>query len=188
MLANRPATISAVVAGVLLGAVTSASGDLLATATISSAPNGGDFDYTISLTDTGTTNIGTFWFAWTPPGQPIEYDFLPSAPLATSQPAGWTGLISPGFPGTSIEYYNVSGNDISPGQTATFQFTSADTPAQLQGLAFGLFPITESFIYSGAPLVGTAARVDPVFVPEPSSLILAALSAIGFFWVARRSR
>ena len=35
----------------------------------------GDYRYTITLKDTGTTPIGTFWFAWVP-GE----DFLPSKP------------------------------------------------------------------------------------------------------------
>lgn len=162
-------------------AIAPAFGQLAGTATISSAPNGGNFDYTLSLTNTGTTNIGTFWFSWTPPGQPFEYDFLPSQPLSTSQPAGW--LVGPfaGFPGYSIQYYNSTGSLISPGQTATFQFTSPDSPATLQGTSFG-FPITTSFIYSGSPLVGTAAQVNPVFVvPEPSTVTLVALSMAGLF-------
>ena len=142
----RLVNLSVVMAVALLSGVTSAFGQLAATATISSVPNGGNFDYTILLTDTGTTDIATFWFAWTPPGQPIEYDFLPSLPLSTSQPTGWTGLISPGFPGNSIEYYNVSGSAISHGQTGTFHFTSSDSPAQLHGVVFGVFPVTESFV------------------------------------------
>ena len=150
----------------LLAAVP-AMGALSATATIFGVPNGAAYDYTVSVKDTGTTDIGTFWFAWTPPGAPIEYDFLPHAPSSANQPAGWVGLISGGFPGTSIEYYNVSGSPISPGQTATFQFTTTDSPATLQGSVFG-FPMTTSFIYEGAPEVGSFSRVDPAFVPEPS--------------------
>jgi hypothetical protein len=175
-------------AGMLFGGVASA-GSLAATATISSAPNpdGVHFDYTIKLTDTGTTDIGTFWFAWTAP--PVQYDLLPSSPLPTSRPPGWYGLVPHTFPGFSIEYYNVSGSAILPGQTETFDFTSSDSPAQLQGLALGAFPITLSFIYSGAPLVGPTAAVNPVFVPEPSSGVLSALGLIGMAaWDRRRKR
>jgi PEP-CTERM motif-containing protein len=181
--------IAAAVTGMLLGGMAPAFGQLAATATISSAPNGGNFDYTIVLTDTGTTNIGTFWFAWTPPGQPFEYDFLPSLPVSASQPANWTGIISAGFPGYSIEYYaNSAGSAILPGLTGTFHFTSSDSPADLQGLAFGFFPITESFIYAGFPEVGDAARVVPVFVPEPSSFVLAVLGLVGLVVWRRRKR
>jgi hypothetical protein len=162
--------------GLLMRGVVPAFGSLSASATISSVPDGGNFDYTIKVTDTGTSNIGTFWFAWTPPGDPVEYDFLPTPPTTAGQPAGWIGSISPGFPATSIEYYNVSGSPISTGQTDTFTFTSADSPTVLQGTQFGIFPITESFIYAGAPEVGSFAQVNPTFiVPEPASLTLVAL-------------
>jgi PEP-CTERM motif len=155
-----------------------AFGELAATATISAVANGPIFNYTISLTNTGSTNIGTFWFAWTPPGMPIEYDFLPSLPFAITQPAGWLGPASPGFPGNSIEFYNSTGSLLGPGQTDIFRFSSPDTPATLQGSTFG-FPNTTSFIYEGSPLIGSTARVNPVFfTPEPGSSY--ALLAIGF--------
>jgi len=128
------------------------------------------YDYQITLTNTGTTNIGTFWFAWTPPGDPTEYDFLPSLPTPTGEPAGWTGPASPGFPGNSIEYYNVSGSPIVPGQTGTFSFTSPDSPTILQGTSLG-FPITTSFIYAGMPEVGSFAQVSPVTLSVPPSSV-----------------
>lgn len=157
-------------------AISPAFGQLAGTATIFGTPDGPNYDYTISLKDTGTTDIGTFWFAWVPPGQPIEYDFLPSQPLSTTQPAGW--IVGPfaGFPGYSIEYYNSTGSLITPGQTATFTFNSPDSPTTLQGTTFG-FPDTISFIYAGAPEVGSAAQVNPAFVPEPATY---ALLAAGF--------
>lgn len=154
-----------------------AFGELMATARISAVANGPNFDYTISLTNTGSTNIGTFWFAWTPPGMPIEYDLLPSAPFSISQPTGWLGPASPGFPGYSIEFYNSSGSPLAPGQTGIFRFSSVDSPATLQGSTFG-FPNTTSFIYEGSPEVGSTARVNPAFVPEPGSTY--ALLAIGY--------
>jgi hypothetical protein len=162
-----------------------AFGQLTATATISSAPDGDNFDYSILVKDTGTTNIGTFWFAWTPPGQPFEYHFLPSAPLATIQPTGWVAPTQSGIPGYSIEFYNNSGSAITPGQTATFGFTSSATPAQLMGTSIG-FPITTSFIYTGFPEVGAAAQVSPVFVPEPTSFVLAAMAGLSCAFAARQ--
>src|SRR6476660_1352749 len=109
--------ILAIATGVLFWGVAPACAALTGTATISSAPNGANFDYTIVLTNTGTTNIGTFWFAWTPPGQPIEYDFLPSPANPTTFPSGWLGYDVPGFPGYSLEFYNYTGSNIAPGET-----------------------------------------------------------------------
>ena len=186
---HRAVKISAIATGVLLWGLAPAFAALTGTATISSVPNGGNFDYTIILTNTGTTNIGTFWFAWTPPGQPIEYDFLPSMPLSASQPANWTGVILSGFPGYSIEYFaNNAGSAIFPGLTGTFHFTSSDSPEDLQVLVLGAFPATRSFIYAGAPEVGDTFRVDPLFIPEPSSFILAAVAILGLVAFRWRKR
>lgn len=178
---------SLIVIALLCIAIAPAFGQLAATATISAIPNGSNFDYTISLTNTGTLNIGTFWFAWTPPGMPVEYDFLPSEPFSISQPTGWLGPASAGFPGFSIEYYNHGGSFIAPKETATFQFTSPDSPKTLQGSTFG-FPNTTSFIYAGDPEVGPTARVDPVFVPEPSTCVLVAIGCAGLLALRRRKQ
>jgi hypothetical protein len=179
---------SLIVMALLCIAIAPAFGQLAGTATISASPNGPNFNYTISLTNIGNVNIGTFWFGWTPPGMPIEYDLLPSVPFAISQPTGWLGPVSSnGFPGYSIEYYNSTGSLIAPGQTATFQFTSPDSPTTLQGSTFG-FPNTTSFIYSGNPLIGATARVNPVLVPEPSTYALLAAGCAGLLALRRRQQ
>src|SRR5437764_14888421 len=51
---------------------------LPASATISTPQTSAPFNYTITLNNTGTTDIGTFWFAWT--STPSTYDFLPTTP------------------------------------------------------------------------------------------------------------
>ncbi|MGN6369984.1 MAG: PEP-CTERM sorting domain-containing protein [Phycisphaerae bacterium] len=153
---------------------------LSATADIAlTSSTAGNNDYTVTVHNNGTTDIGTFWFAWTPPGDPIEYDFLPTPPSAATQPTGWVGLISSGFPGTSLEYYNLSGSPIAPGDSATFGFTTTDSQATLEGTKFG-FPITTSFIYEGFPLTGAFAQVNPTFVavPEPASMSLLGIAGL----------
>lgn len=188
---NRPRTgrrkSSLAVIALLCIAVAPAFAQLEATATISAIPDGANFDYTITLTNTGDSDIGTFWFAWTPPDMPAEYDFLPSAPFAINQPTGWFGNSSAGFPGYSIEYYNYTGSLIAPGDTGVFQFSSPDSPSTLQESTFG-FPNTTSFIYADQPEVGDTARVDPVFVPEPSTYSLLAISSAGLLALLYRRR
>jgi hypothetical protein len=54
----------------------------IATGTISfNQINGTTFHYSLSLTDAGTTSIGTFWFAWVP-GE----DFMPTSPANILSP------------------------------------------------------------------------------------------------------
>ena len=81
---NRPKSTSIhftllAVAGLLASAVSShAQG---AVATISGVPVSGGFDYTILLTDTGSTPLNSFWYGWTignfnlpsTPQQPCQY-------------------------------------------------------------------------------------------------------------------
>jgi hypothetical protein len=154
--------------------------DLAATAVVSTSSSAAPFDYTISVKNTGTADIGTFWFAWTP--TPASYDFLPSSPTGVSGPTNWAApVIHSGFPGDgySIEYYNNGGSPIAAGGTGLFHFTSNDSPNTLLGNAF--FPgnkITTSFIYSGFPEVGAATRLDASVAPEPASATLACIAAI----------
>ena len=59
-----------------------------------SLPSG--FQYNITLENTGTTDLGSFWFSWVP-----GIDFLPTAPNSVHSPAGWTANIitNPSFDG-----------------------------------------------------------------------------------------
>ena len=57
-----------------------------ASATITATQLGpSTYQYTVMLDDTGSTTIGTFWFAWVP-GE----DFLDTKPSSVTAPAGWT--------------------------------------------------------------------------------------------------
>ena len=176
-----PVAVVAFFAGTAKAALTlSASAQVALT---SSA--GGNNTYTITVNNTGTDNIGTFWFAWTPPGDPIEYDFLPTPPSAASGPTGWVAPNITAFPGTSIEFYNVSGNPIMPGQSGTFHFTTTDSVATLQGTTFG-FPNTTSFIYDGFPEVGATAQVNPTVTVAPEPASAGVLAVVGLGLLRRR--
>jgi len=155
-----------------------------ATATVSTTSTTSPYSYTITLDNTGTTNIGTLWFGWIP-----GYDFLSAAPTNISVPSGWTGFSDgPNFSGDgySLEMYNLSGSAIAPGAIGTFSFKSTASPAALEGAAQFLTqdPATTSFVYIGFPEGDPGAQFTPtVVVPEPASLTLL---SVGLLTTLRR--
>jgi hypothetical protein len=121
-----------------------------ASATINGVSAGnGTFNYTVSLTDTGTTSIGTYWFAWIP-GQ----DYLDTPPTNIVAPAGWSDVITNGGAGDgyAIRFIAGPGSELTTGNALNFSFTSTETPAQLAGNSsfHSTVPETTSFVYEGA--------------------------------------
>jgi hypothetical protein len=140
----------------------------------------GVFQYDLTLQNTGTTNIGTFWFSWIPGA-----GFMPATPSSVLSPAGWSDLITNG--GGSIQW--TTGSPLAAGGSLTsFQFDSTVTPANMAGV----FPgpglgtgdaITTSFIYIGAPFGDPGAQIvaTPAAVgvtPEPGTMSLAAIAIV----------
>jgi hypothetical protein len=111
----------------------------------------GDYQYTITLKDTGTTTIGTFWFAWIP-GE----DFMPVRPFSVALPAGWTDTITHMGPtdGYAILWTASSlSSELHPGQSKVFHFRSSATPAKMFGNStFYPHLVTTSFVYRTTPL------------------------------------
>jgi hypothetical protein len=107
----------------------------------------GNWQYTITLKDTGTTTIGTFWFAWIP-GE----DFMPVTPLSHPAPAGWTDMVTNGGPtdGFAIQYVASSTSSyLQPGQSKLFHFLSSATSAEMFGKS-KFYPttlVTTSVVY-----------------------------------------
>ena len=108
------------------------------------------YRYSVTLTDTGTTPIGTFWFSWLP-GQ----GYLPDIPTFVA-PAGWSGPITDGplpFNGHSILWTaNVPAAALQPNQPlAGFTFQSTVTPAILfaNSTIHPPTPVTTATVYSG---------------------------------------
>lgn len=182
----RPIALAAVGSVAVLAGNARAS--ISATADLSTAQTTAPYTYTVTLHNTGTTQIGTFWFAWTL--QPREYDFLPSIPTGLVAPAGWISPISHNAtPGDlyGIEYYNVSGSAIPVGGSALFQFTSNDSPATLAGPAwFPGFNVTHSVVYIGFPETDPGYNFDAVVVPAPGAMAIGAIAAASL--VRRRRR
>jgi len=157
---------------------------LSATATWTSQPDiqPGFYDYNVTVNNTGTTNISTYWFAWiAPPTFPVIYDLLPTVPTNVQSPNGnWIGsaIHDSFYPGYSIEWYTGSA-PIAPGQSLSgFKFTSDQTPAQIAGPSpeFTGFNEQASYVYIGASQTDSGAEFDatPAPTPEPAIGLLAA--------------
>ena len=155
-----------------------------ATATISSQQlSANNFKYTLSLTNTGTTNISTFWFGWVDYANVVVYDLLPDPANTVVSPTNWVGggVNDSIYGGDSVEWY--TGTPLTPGSTVSgFSFDSPDSPATIQGTSpeFGLYPTLESEVYVGEA-VGSSSQTDPGFIfgptvltPEPCMVLLAA--------------
>ena len=156
-----------------------------ASATISPeqlAPN--SYQYSLTLTNTGTTPIETFWFAWIP-----AYDLLPSNPTSFSSPSGWTGKNAPDSFGVASAQWVTTQNPLEPGHSLSgFVFDSPDSPSVINGTSafFGL-PVKQSYVYIGAPETDPGFALVPTTVtPEPSALGLLLIPAGLIFRRQRR--
>lgn len=146
----------------------------------------GLFCYDLTLTNTGTTTIGSFWFAWIPGA-----GFLSSPPSNVMDPAGWTDFVTNG--NTAIQW-DATGPLLAPGHSASgFQFDSLETPSQLMGTVPSGFgagdPITTAFVYIAAPLADPGfqlAATQATQAPEPATFGFGVL-AIGL-GLMRRAR
>lgn len=179
----------------LLLTVPSLASTLSATATYTGTADpvtAGVYDYSLTFNNTGTTNIGTFWFAWVPGG-----DFLAPKPISNSSPAGWTNgqFNNATNTGTSIRWVTTT-SPLLPGQSLSgLNFTSLETPHQLLGNVLtgtgAGGPILTSFVYIGAPFGDPGLSFVPVAqTPEPDSLFLMAtglLSGAGACYRRMRS-
>ena len=141
-----------------------------ASATISSQQLGpASYEYSMALTNTGTTPIGTYWYAWFP-----FYDLLPSAPTSIISPPGWTGTNAPDVFGVASARWVNTTTPLQPGQSlGGFKFDTPDSPATLAGTSFFGNPIQTSYVYIGAPQTDPGGVLIPsVVTPEPASAAL----------------
>jgi hypothetical protein len=137
-----------------------------AAATLSVIENAGTFDYTITLKDTGTTAIGSFWLAWVP-GE----NFLPDAPTGHGAPAGWTANpFDGGSFGSSIQFAASGTADyVQSGGTLTgFTFNSPDSPAVLEA---------DSTLFPGTPVLTSVAFEQGILSANSVQFVVACFAA-----------
>lgn len=129
----------------------------IATASIAVNGSGPEYTYTVTVNDTGSTTVGTFWFSWVP-GQ----DYMSAQPTSISSPAGWNAQVTTanysGLTGYAIEWQaNGSSSDLqSGGSSSSFSFNSTETPAQMAADSpFDGKPETATaVVYTGGALIG----------------------------------
>jgi len=155
--------------------------NITASGAISSTPDAANYDYSITLSNSGSSGaaVGTFWYAWI--AVPNE-DFLANRPISVTPPAGWTDSITNSgaddgygilFSASSSAYY------VQPGRSLDFKFTTADSPASVKGDSkfYPGTPVGTSFVYPKIPfsdgghqfVVTPAPTVTP---PPPVTLTL----------------
>ena len=144
------------------------------TATISGVAAGNSFDYTITLQNTGTNALNSFWYGWTTSG-----NNLPSAPSSAANSLGWSNDLS----GNSIKWTNSSGTALAPGASTAFTFVSSSSPS-----AITASPSGESVAYVGAidfsqGMAGDSTAVfSPTLVSSPILTLAVTSNSIILAW------
>ncbi len=189
----KASLIVAAVAAGSLAAANSAMATESASAIITAATAGSStWQYSLTLNNTGTTTIGTFWFAWVP-GQ----SYMTVNPTHVIAPSLWENgpdsqLVGGFEQGASIEFQATSSAGyLAAGKSLTgFSFDSTESPTDLFGSETFFnngspTPTTTSFVYSGGPFSDSGFDLTATPVPEPTTLILLALG--GIVLAARKS-
>ncbi len=134
----------------------------------------GVYTYDIHLTNTGSTTIGTLWYAWNP-GQ----NYLPTMPTNVMGPTGWNASVTHGgsTDGYGIRFLaQTSGDYLSPNDSESgFMFSTTDSPTVLDGqsVTYSGANIGDSFLYHAGAFSDSGTQITLQTVPEPSDFLLA---------------
>jgi hypothetical protein len=168
------------------------SAGLLATSTMTwTQLDATNYHYDLILNDTGTTTVGTFWFAWIP-GQ----NYMPTTPFNIAGPTSWTPVITGGGAGNghAVRWVAAVGVRLNPGDSQSgFGFDSATTPTEMAGNAvyFANPPVTTTVVYSAGAFSDAGLTftipLTAAATPEPSAIVLSSLGLAGLM-AARRKR
>jgi hypothetical protein len=173
---------AAAIAGLTLLTPTARAGDS-ASAVLSATPAMGGYLDQITLDDTGSTNLGSFWYSWIP-----GVDYMSVSPTNVQSPTGWGDTITHTGPsdGYAIQWVNNSGPALTAGNSLSgFSFNTTLAPSTLASP-----PNNYAYVYQGVPETppdtsGAFLEVS-VVTPEPAALALLGAATLGL--LVRRSR
>ncbi|MFT3684206.1 MAG: hypothetical protein QM783_04640 [Phycisphaerales bacterium] len=180
-------TRKALVSAVVLSAFSTVSlAALQATGELVGTPMGGGvYHYTLTIHNTGTTTIGSLWFAWIP-GE----NFMTAAATSVTSPANWAGAHQGGAGADSVLWQaNSAAARIAVGGTLTgFAFNSTQTPAQMAALSPNdtRYHMTDSYVYSAGAFSDGGFLFTITVTPTPSAA--AALGLASTAMLRRRTR
>jgi len=161
---------------------------LMATASFTyTQPTAGTYEYDLTLNNTGTTTIGTFWFSWVPGA-----GFLSATPTNVQAPAGWADTITNA--GRAVRW-TTSTNLLTPGASESgFIFDSTLSPAALEAIFPGPGtgtgdPVDTFYVYIAAPLADPGfGGVAAVATPEPNTWLTLGVGLAGLAALKLRRR
>jgi hypothetical protein len=146
-----------------------ASGQIVA---VSTGPN--TYQYDIILDDTGNTAIGTLWFAW---NASPDYNLMTIAPTSVLAPSGWTALVTNNGTGDGFGIQWTANTPtsalIAGSNLSGFQFSGTLPPSTLfatSPVGLGTLPMTNTFVYTGAPFSSTPFSFSMSGAATPSSV------------------
>ena len=125
--------------------------------------------YSMTLNNTGTTEVGTFWYSWLPPCQ----NFMSVLPTNITSPAGWTSSITNNgsmMDGFGILWFATSPlSNLAAGSSLSgFSFDSTLPANQLT--------TSDTPFYAGTPVGTSVAYTDSPFSSLPDTFVVTPVS------------